>query len=191
MTKLVVLVRCDKAARLIIHTWAFKLLNQAARPSCSTNLVGQLAVWTRLNWVTIKGTKKLRRTSFAVNSTSFIFGVDTFEPGPIVCQLLTKNYSQVFSHSGSLASELTSDSSERVSSTLFLPTTVWHFRMCLCHFSELIPFAGWTIATFLLLQKDLNFSDYNFHSSYLIKTSYLTVFLRSRFNFEYVCRSKI
>ncbi len=38
------LVRCDNAARLIIHTWAFKLLNQATRPSCSTDLAGWLAV---------------------------------------------------------------------------------------------------------------------------------------------------
>ncbi len=47
--KLISLIRRDKAARLIVHTWAFKLLNQAARPSYSTDLAGQLAVWTRLH----------------------------------------------------------------------------------------------------------------------------------------------
>ncbi len=48
MTKPIGLVRRDKAARLIVHTWDFKLLNQTARPSCSTDLAGQLVVWMRL-----------------------------------------------------------------------------------------------------------------------------------------------
>ncbi len=43
------LVRCDKATRLIIHTWVFKLFNQAAWPSRSINLAGRLAVWMRHN----------------------------------------------------------------------------------------------------------------------------------------------
>ncbi len=42
------LVRRDKVARLIVYTWIFKLVYQAARPSRSTNLAGRLAVWTRL-----------------------------------------------------------------------------------------------------------------------------------------------
>ncbi len=42
MTKLIAFVLCDKAARLIIHTWVFKLLNQPIRPSSSTNLTGHL-----------------------------------------------------------------------------------------------------------------------------------------------------
>ncbi len=45
MTKLIGLFWRDKAARLIVHTWAFKLLNQAARLSHSTDLAGRLAVW--------------------------------------------------------------------------------------------------------------------------------------------------
>ncbi len=48
MTKPIGLIRRDKAAWLIVHTWTFKLLNQAAGQSCSTNLVGQLVLWTLL-----------------------------------------------------------------------------------------------------------------------------------------------
>ncbi len=54
MTKPIGLVRRDKAARLIVHTRAFKFLNQATRPSCSTDLAGQLVVWTRLNTALVK-----------------------------------------------------------------------------------------------------------------------------------------
>ncbi len=44
------LVRRNKAIQLIVYTWAFKLLNQAVWPSCSTNLAGWLAGWTCLYW---------------------------------------------------------------------------------------------------------------------------------------------
>ncbi len=51
MTQPIGLVLSDKAARLIVHTWVFQFLNQAARPSHSTDLVGRLAVWAAFMWV--------------------------------------------------------------------------------------------------------------------------------------------
>ncbi len=45
MTKPIDLIRRDKAVRLFVHMWVFKLLNQATWPSSSTDLAGRLAVW--------------------------------------------------------------------------------------------------------------------------------------------------
>ncbi len=47
VTKPIGLVRCDKAAWLIVHMWVFKLLNEAAWPSHYTDLAERLAMWTR------------------------------------------------------------------------------------------------------------------------------------------------